>query len=1420
MRKKTLRRILRLIFWTAFFAGLVTLALSPFSLKYFWLPQAGRIFGCTLLSVESVVFSPLKPGPNLTIRGLVFQDSDGNEARFEHCEAKIRPLSLLAGILDVDAVRLNGVRFQVSRDVSFSGFDSSLRSRNLKIGAVDLSDVRISVPLPDSSVCDIRTASASVSGLVPGVENTLKGTFRLYPEGVSPDAPGIDLRTELRFSLDRDFRITSLLGSLALSNGSGSWHGRSLSGADGILLVQGETRTADGPLFWKANLDLSGVDCTDLIHADGKGNIGSSGASGAMDWAVSIRFSDARFQELYLPASPENRILPENLRLKEGRFSLAWTPQEIRWTSDGEITLDKLWIRKTESVSNGSFRFHKNVSYSRETKEFFLKELSGELAMGEASVSCRNEGVFILSRDASGFHVRANNSSLLLDVRSLPANLLDPFIPVNISGGSLSLDYRITADSERQKLTGGMISSLKNVSFSGKDEKEVVLNHSVTASCSFQSRGLDNIHELIVDECSLDVTGDRADRRIMHADLSGSWSLRDGGLTLSGRMDLNPYAALGRFVDSPADDLREIFHRHNAENVWYYCSVGLDFDPARSSDVAFRIRTSFDTLAFLESGIKTPLTLNVAGTVSRDKDGFGSGVKFHTMRLDAPELAALSAEGYLSLSGAPSEFRMNVEQISPVIPRGLMRFFFRNDLTEEQISLFYFKSLSGEASFRFDPADRSLRVFPFRAVMIPADDGRSAVTLTLDRDYLCFLSEPEKSEAALSLVIENLPVKWFDFLVPADASFRFLSGMAQGSAEVTIRNNGADIFLDHDIIVEDFSFAVKEAVWETGDCRTSGKTCFRDWFTSYDLGKVQFRCLDGTREYLLFTAAGSLALTPEGLTFFDFDVTKTSELLPVKLFGDVSRHLAVRSFDAVGKARYDGNEDYSRNSFLCKVKIRSLEWEPDERKGIAFGPLEGNAEIDLSTEPYLLRFKNSGIRLTGRDGKGIFHLNLDGTFSSDQEETGPPQCRILSDGIDGEFLYRVFSRKAKPSASTGSAPRSVRPAVPRRVPKRPKEAGETVAARPEDIRPAVGLAGSEPEPDRVEDSAVPPTPILPHDESRAIWPFRGEPPAFRIYGYKTEMTADLRDLTLTEHVKGALSGKFSASDETLEAKNVILRINDSVAMCSGKIRTAGADGIEYEGRLFLSGLDVSGLILAAAELEGKNFPMTDLRGVIEDMDLEVRGRGLSLRNMDRFLKVKLNSRMKNLCVPHEAGTALLLLRILLLPVHQIPTLVKLLPSSAFRRFLQQMVGEGGEFSIGKFRNVEFTEGVIELESSGTDFAVKRMYFTGPQVKTRVVCGGFNPFYNVIRSELLTRFSGVNFPIRLTGTLDEPTIDQAYFLMEFFRKNTFAAGKNTLKILSLGLTGKDDEAVWSAPAEPLTPVPQDEVRPDDQEPDIQ
>lgn len=1424
MGKKALGRILRLIFWTAFFTGLFCLALSPFSLKYFWLPQAGRIFGCTLLSVESVVFSPLKPGPNLTIQGLVFQDSDGNEVQFRHCEARIRPLSLLAGIFDADAVRLNGVRIRLSREASFSGFDTSLRSRNLKIGAVDLSDVQISVPLPDGSVCDVRAPAASVSGLIPGAENTLKGTFRLYPEGVSPDAPGIDLRTELRFSLDRKFRPSSLLGSLTLSNGSGSWHNRSLSGADGVLLLQGETKSGKGALFWEAKLELSGIDCTDLIHAEGKGNINFDEGTGAMDWTVSVRFSDARFQEMYLPDSPEMHIFPENLRLNDGKFSLSWTPKNIRWTSDGEVMLDKLWVRKTESVSDGSFRFHKNVSYSRETKELFLEELTGELKMGEASVSCRNEGVFIFSRDVSGFHVRANNSALALNVRSLPANLLDPFIPVSISGGSLSLDYRITADSVRQELTGGMIASLKNISFSGKDEEEIVRNHSMTADCSFHSRGLENIRELIVDGCSLEVTGDRADRRIMHADLSGSWSLRDGGLTLSGRMDLNPYAALGRFVKSPAEDLREIFRRHNAENVWYYCSVGIDFDPAKSSDLAFRIRTSFDTLAFLESGIKTPLTLNMVGTVSRNDDGFGSGVKLHTMRLDAPELAAVSAEGYFSLSGDPSELHINMEQISPVIPRGLMRFFFRNDLTEEQISLFYFKSLSGEASFRFDPADQSLRVFPFRVVMIPSDDVRSAVRLTLDRDYLCFLSEPEKTEAALSLTAENLPVKWFDFLIPSDASFRFLSGMAQGSAEVTVRNNGADIFLDHDAIVEDFSFAVKDAVWETGDCRTSGKSCFRDLFTSYDLGKVQLRCLDGTREYLLLSVDGSLALKPEGLTFFNFDISKTSELLPMKLFGDISSHLTVRSFDAAGKARFDGNEDYSRNSFLCKVKIRSLEWEPDEEKGISFGPLEGNAEIDLASEPSLLRFKNSGVRLTDRGGNGVFHFAMDGTFSSDQEKTGPAQCRLWSEGIDGEFIYRVFSRKTgSRNASPDTVRTAVSPARPRTIPERtrPERTGETAAAEPLEVPSAVPVPEPETEPDRTERSAAAVQPFLPHEESRAIWPFRGEPPAFRIYGYKTELLADLQNLTLTKYVKGALSGKFSASDETLTAQDVLLRINDSVAMCSGRIRTAGLGGFEYEGRLFLSGLDVSGPVLAAAELEGKNFPMTDLRGVIRDLNLEVSGRGLSLRSLDRFLKVRLTSRVKDLCVPHEAGTALLVLRILLLPVHQIPVLVKLLPSSVLRRFLQQMVGEGGDFSIGKFRKVEFTEGEIDLESSGTDFIVKKLYFTGPQVKTRVVRGGFNPFYNVIRSELLTRFSGINFPIRLTGTLDDPSIDQAYFLMEFFRKNTFAAGENTLRVLSLGLTGKEDDAVWMAPAEEPTPVSNSngKIRPGGQAPDI-
>ena len=1415
MRKKTLGRILSLIFWTAFFAVFFSLTLSPFSLKHFWLPWTGYIFGYAL-TVESAAFSPLKQGPNLTIRGLSLQDSVGNEVHLESCEARIRSLSLLAGILDADAVRLNGVRLRISPEAKFTGFDSSLRSRNLKIGAVDFSDVRISVPLPDGSVCDIQTASASISGLIPGADNTLKGTFRLYPGGAAPEAPGIDLRTELRFSLDRNFRPASLLGSLLVSNGFGIWHDRSLSGADGNLLLQAETKSPDGPLCWKASLDLSGIDCTDLIHAEGKGNIADGGARGTMNWLVSIRFSDARVQEMYFPDSPEVRIVPENLRLKDGEFSLEWTPQNVLWTSDGEINLDRLWIRKTESVSNGLFRFHKKVSYSRETKELSLEELTGELKMGDASVSCRNEGVFIFSRDTSGFHVRANNSSLLLEVRSLPAELLNPFSPVNISGGSLSLDYRITANSRRQELTGGMISSLKNISFSGKDQEEIVRSHNMTASCSFHSRGLENIHGLIVDECSLDVTGDRSNRRILHADLSGSWNPRDGGLTLSGRMDLNPYAALGRIVNSPLEDLREIFRRHNAENVWNYCSLSVDFDPARSSDLDFRIRTSFDTLAFLESGIKTPLTLNIGGTVSRDQGGFGTGVKFHTIRLDASELAAVSARGYLSLSGAPSDFHVKVERISPVIPRGLMRFFFRNDLTEEQVSLFYFKSLSGEASFRFDPADRSLRIFPFRAVMIPSDDARSAVTLSLDRDYLCFLSEPEKGEAALSLVAENLPVKWFDFLIPSDASFRFLSGLVQGSAEVTIRNNGADIFLNHEAIVEDYSFAVKNAVWEAGDCRTSGKTCFRDWFTSYDLGKVLLRCLDGTREYLLCTVDGSLALTPEGLTFFNFDISKTSELLPVKLFGDISDHLAVRSFDAVGMARFDGNEDYSCNSFSCKVGIRSLEWEPDEKKGIAFDPLEGNAEIRLETEPHLLRFRDSGIRLVDRSGHGIFHLTMDGTFSSDQETTGPAQCRIRSDGIDGEFLYRVFSRKTKPhSVSPDSTASAVSPARTRNISRNPKKSeGKT---RPPEIHRAAPVS-SEPEPDRTGEYAVHP-PLLPHDESSAIWPFRGEPPAFRIYGYKTELAADLRGLTLTRHVEGALSGKFSASDETLEAKDVLLRINDSTALCSGRVRTAGKNGFEYEGRLSFSGLDVSGLVLAGAELEGKDFPMTDLRGEIQDLNLEIRGRGLSLQNLDKFLKVRLNAHMKNLCVPYEVGTTLFLIRILLLPVQQIPVLVRLLPSSALRRFLQKMVGEGGEFSLEKIQNVEFTEGVIDLESSGTDFMVKKMYFTGPQVKTRVARGCFNPFYNVLRIELLTRFSGVDFPFRLTGTLDNPVIDPSYFLKEFFRKNTFAVGENTLNVLSLGLTGKNDETAWIVPAEPIMPASKDEIKPDGQAPDI-
>ena len=1401
MRKRTFGRIISLIFWAAFSAGLVCLALSSFALKNFWLPWTAQAFGYAL-TVDSASFSPLRQGPNLTLRGLTLQDPDGNEANFDFCEARLKSLSLLAGIVDADAVRLNGVRLQLSREAKFTGFDTSLKSRNLKIGAVDLSDIRIAVPLPDGSVCEAWSSSASISGLIPETDNTLTGTFRVYPAGMAPDAPGIDLRAEMRFSLDRQFRPVSLLGSLAASNGSGLWHDRALSGTDGLLLLQAEKRPADNMLHWKADLDVSGIDCTDLIHAEGKGCLDYEGTSGSMNWAVSVRFSDARFQERYLP----DRISPENLRLKEGVFSLEWDPQTVHWTSDGEIALDKLWIRETESVSDGSFRVRQDISYSRETKELSVQELKGDLQMGDASVSCRNEGVFIFSRDEAGYHVRANNSSLLLNVRALPADLLNPFLPVSISGGRFSLDYRITADSGKQELTGGLTCLLKGASLSGENREEIVREHDMKAKITFHSRGLENIRGVIVDECSAEVTGEQPDRKIMCVDLSGSWNPRDGGLTLSGRMDLNPYDVIGRFVNPPAEDLREILRRHDAENVWYHCSLNTDFDPVRSSDLFFGIRTSFDTLAFLESGIKTPLELNIEGKVSRERAS--SGVDLHTIRLDAGDLASVSARGHLSLSDGQSNFDVEVERISPVIPRGLMRFFFRDTLTEAQISLFRFKSLSGEASFRFDPADQSLRVFPFRAVMIPTeDDARSAVTLTLDKDYLCFLSEPEKSEAAMSLVVENLPVKWFDFLLPDDTPFQFLSGMVQGSAEVTVRNNGADIFLDHDAIAEDFSFAVKEAVWETGDCRATGKTCFRDIFTSYDLGKVQFRCMDGTQEYHLLTADGSVALTPEGLTWLNFEVLKTSELLPVKLFGDLSSHLAVRSFDAAGKARFDGNEDYSRNKFTCGIDIRLLEWEPDEKDGTAFEPLEGKARIDLATEPDLLRFHDSGVRLADRNGHLIFHLAADGDFSSDMAETGPVRCSIRSDGVDGESLYRIFSRKTGPRPRRSPERRVVRPPQRPVSPVQPRKAPE-VSADP---------VQTDEEPEEPAVAAAPP--VLPRgDEDSAVWPFRGEPPTFRIYGYKTELVTDLRNLTLTDHVKASLSGKFSASDETLEAKDVLLRINESAARCSGRVRTAGKNGFEYNGRLSLSELDMSGLIQAAAQLKGETLAISDLRGVIRDLNLEVRGRGLSLRSLDRYLKVKLNAEVENLSIPYDAGTAVVMLRLLLLPIQQIPKLVKLLPPSPLRRTLLRMTGDGGgSVSPEGYRCAEFTKGVVELESSGTDLVVKRMYFTGPQIKTRMIRGGFNPFYNVIRADLLTSFSGVNCPVRLVGALDNPEVDKMYFLTEFFKKNTSAAGENTLNVLSLGLTGKDDDEVWSVPAEPLPPVSQKGIRPGGQAP---
>ena len=116
---------------------------------------------------------------------------------------------------------------------------------------------------------------------------------------------------------------------------------------------------------------------------------------------------------------------------------------------------------------------------------------------------------------------------------------------------------------------------------------------------------------------------------------------------------------------------------------------------------------------------------------------------------------------------------------------------------------------------------------------------------------------------------------------------------------------------------------------------------------------------------------------------------------------------------------------------------------------------------------------------------------------------------------------------------------------------------------------------------------------------------------------------------------------------------------------------------------------------------------------------------------------------------------------MLIPLTIFPRLYDLLPEGAARKAVQDSLGGSHIDVLTGIKNIPFDRGTISIQNAKdrkTDLIVTKALFTGPVFQIASKDLVFNPFHNSIRAEILARFMGVVYPIKLNGKLDEPDFE--------------------------------------------------------------
>lgn len=269
---------------------------------------------------------------------------------------------------------------------------------------------------------------------------------------------------------------------------------------------------------------------------------------------------------------------------------------------------------------------------------------------------------------------------------------------------------------------------------------------------------------------------------------------------------------------------------------------------------------------------------------------------------------------------------------------------------------------------------------------------------------------------------------------------------------------------------------------------------------------------------------------------------------------------------------------------------------------------------------------------------------------------------------------------------------------------------------------------------------------------------------------------DLKDINLLSKItfndigygpliKAKIDASLSIKDNQIVLNPAKLYINDSQADLYFYLNPSYSDGYTYEFKENLADLDINPFLKTF--IEG-NYSNTS--GVIKNLSTELKGKGFTQTNLDRYLNAYIALSSKDISLPIDI-TKNRILALIVLPVKLISNIIQQLPNTQIPDSLNQASAITNRI-LNQKQNLDFKTGVIKLYASQGVVNVNTFDFKGGDggMIKNITAKGTIGFDSSLSLNTSTNLSGIDIPLTINGTIDQPSPDIPLFITSFIMKN--------------------------------------------------